>query len=121
MPVFMLVIAVLIHGIARWRVKAPEQGDEFDNSNVFSWTWFGASIALATLVFITLGMTGFLALQDQPEPVSACSAPNCAAPDTHACSSRYGSWSRRSSEPGWQAWATAVWRHGHGRRWCDAR
>jgi cytochrome c oxidase subunit II len=68
MPVFMLVIAVLIYGVARWRVKDPEQGEDFDNSNVFSWTWFGVSIALASLVFVTPGMTGFLALRDQPEP-----------------------------------------------------
>ncbi len=68
MPVFMLVIAVLIYGIAKWRVKEPEQGDTFDNSNVFSWTWFGVSIALASLVFVTPGLTGFLALRDPPEP-----------------------------------------------------
>ncbi len=68
MPVFMGVIAALIYSIAKWRVKEPEQGAEFENSNVFSWTWFGVSVALASLVFVTPGLTGFLALRDQPEP-----------------------------------------------------
>jgi cytochrome c oxidase subunit II len=68
MPVFMLVIAVLVYGVARWRVKEPEQGAEFDNSNVFSWTWLGVSVGLATLVFVTPGLTGFLALRDVAEP-----------------------------------------------------
>ncbi len=67
-PVFMLVIVVLVYGVLRWRVSEPEEGGTFADSNVFSWTWFGASVVLASVIFVTPGMTGFLALRDQPEP-----------------------------------------------------
>ncbi len=62
-PVFAFVLTVLVYAIFRWRVADPEAGDQTRDVRAFSWGWFIVSAALATLIFFTPGLSGFLALQ----------------------------------------------------------
>ncbi len=62
-PVFAFVLAVLLYSVVRWRVDEPETGDQIRDVPAFSWGWFLVSTALAGLIFVTPGLTGFFALQ----------------------------------------------------------
>ncbi len=68
-PVMALVLAVLFYSVVRWRVPEPtEDGPPIHEHRGFSRTWFVVSVALAALLFIHPGLTGFLALAQEEEP-----------------------------------------------------
>lgn len=62
-PVFAFVLSVLVYAVARWRTAEPEPAEQVRDVPAFSWGWFLVSAALALLIFLTPGLTGFLALR----------------------------------------------------------
>ena len=68
-PVMALVLSVLFYSVVRWRVDEPtEDGPGIHEHRGFSRAWFIVSVALAALLFIHPGLTGFLALAREEEP-----------------------------------------------------
>lgn len=71
-PVFAFVVTVLGYSIARWRVREPEgpdgDGVPIKDHKGFSWGWFVVTAGLAALLFTYPGLTGLLALAEEPEP-----------------------------------------------------
>lgn len=68
-PVMAFVLTVLGYSIVRWRVSDPVKANEdFADHSGFSWGWLVVSTLLAGLLFAFPGLTGLLALAEEPEP-----------------------------------------------------
>lgn len=68
-PVVAFVVVVLVYAVVRWRVSEPgEDGPPIADHRGFSWGWMAVSTGLATLIFFYPGLTGLLALAEEPEP-----------------------------------------------------
>lgn len=68
-PVFAFVVVVLGYAVVRWRTDNPtEDGPALADHGAFSWGWLAVSTGLAALLFVYPGVTGLLALSEQPEP-----------------------------------------------------